>query len=144
MRCKRCWHIKKKDNVVVKWNLSYILCVQQKKKINCKEEEERKKLIIFTYVRSTHVSKPAECVRKNVPSSLSISLSTTTTLLHPHEARVNFSFLSFFQLLFIFMLSRKNENFLIVVVVDEISMMLGLEKKCNNMYTAKDMKWRWW
>lgn len=144
MRCKRCWHIKKKDNVVVKWNLSYILCVQQKK-INKLQRRRRAKKINNFYVRQKHAClKPAECVRKNVPSSLSISLSTTTTLLHPHEARVNFSFLSFFQLLFIFMLSRKNKNFLIVVVVDEISMMLGLEKKCNNVYTAKDMKWRWW
>lgn len=141
MRCKRCWHIEIGVSHVHMttssslWNeISHIYYVYSQKNWNkLQRRRAKKKLIIFTYVRSTHVSKPAECVRKNVPSSLSISLTTTnhssTCSSSSSWGEGEFFFSFFFSIIIYFYALEKERNFLIVVVVDEISMMLGLESK---------------
>lgn len=111
MRCKRCWHIKKKDNVVVKWNLSYILCVQQKKKNKLQRRRRAKKINNF-YVRQKHACLKARWMCQKKCAFLTLYLS-----LHHHHSSSSswgegeFFFSFFFSIIIYFYALEKERKF---------------------------------
>lgn len=130
--------------VVVKWNLSYILCVQPKKtEINCKEEE-RKKINNF-YVRQKHACLKARWMCQKKCAFLTLYLS------HHHQP--------LFYLLF-FILMRRGWIFLFFLFFNYYLFLCSRERtkfshRCRRWWNFDDagpwkqdvitcMEWRWW